>query len=147
MDESRLSQNGLTQPHVHYSFLKTASEGLSLSEENFHSSAHDSLESDSESLAQEKQYQLELQQRIHNGEELLSQSYCDVEEDSLEEDSLEGNPSSEPEESDAEEARIPTESTCGKGGCSNNPSVKLQEAKKEKKKETFPDFSSGAEVR
>ncbi|XP_015277140.1 PREDICTED: uncharacterized protein C11orf63 homolog [Gekko japonicus] len=122
MVESHPSQNGLTQPHVHYSFLETASEGLSLSEEDFHSSTHDSLESESESLAQEKRYQLELQQRIRNGEELLSQSYYDMEEDSLEEDSLEENALSETEESDAEEARIPTGRNHGKQDCSNNPS-------------------------
>nr|XP_056716894.1 jhy protein homolog [Euleptes europaea] len=124
MDESCPSQNGLTQPHVHYSFLKTASEGLLLSEEDFHSSACDSLESDSESLAEEKQYQLELQQRIHNSEAQLSQSYYELEQDSLEEDSLEEKPLSEPEESDVEEAQIPTGTTCGKEDHSNNSSSK-----------------------
>ncbi|NXR00337.1 JHY protein, partial [Sagittarius serpentarius] len=47
----------------------------------------DSQESDSESLVQERQYQLELQQRIHENEELVG-LYSDLENDSLE-DSLE----------------------------------------------------------
>ncbi|XP_077162493.1 jhy protein homolog [Paroedura picta] len=121
MDRSRPSQNGLTQPHVPYTFLKTASEGLFLTEEDFHSGTRDSLESDAESLAREQQYQLELQQRIRNSEELLNQSYYEMEEDSLEEDSLEEEkPLSDLEESEV--ARIPTRSNCGKEDCGDNQS-------------------------
>ncbi|KAF1435689.1 hypothetical protein FQV07_0007629, partial [Pygoscelis papua] len=49
----------------------------------------DSEESDSESLIQERQYQLELQQRIHENEELVGLYSEELENDSLEEDSLE----------------------------------------------------------
>ncbi|NWY60606.1 JHY protein, partial [Chionis minor] len=50
---------------------------------------HDSQESDSESLVQERQYQLELQQRIRETEELVGLYSDALENDSLEEDSLE----------------------------------------------------------
>ncbi|NWZ50482.1 JHY protein, partial [Haliaeetus albicilla] len=49
---------------------------------------HNSQESDSESLVQERQYQLELQQRIHENEELVGLCSDELENDSLE-DSLE----------------------------------------------------------
>ncbi|KFV80840.1 Uncharacterized protein C11orf63, partial [Struthio camelus australis] len=49
----------------------------------------DSEESDCESLAQERRYQLELQQRIRENEELVGLSSDELENDSLEEDSLE----------------------------------------------------------
>ncbi|NXD82344.1 JHY protein, partial [Halcyon senegalensis] len=50
---------------------------------------HDSQDSDSESLVQERQYQLELQQRIRENEELVGLRSDELENDSLEEDSLE----------------------------------------------------------
>ncbi|NWU52712.1 JHY protein, partial [Dromas ardeola] len=50
---------------------------------------HDSQESDSETLVQERQYQLELQQRIRENEELVGLYSDELENDSLEEDSLE----------------------------------------------------------
>ncbi|KAF1441849.1 hypothetical protein FQV21_0000933, partial [Spheniscus demersus] len=50
---------------------------------------HDSQESDSESLVQERRYQLELQQRIRENEELVGLYSEELENDSLEEDSLE----------------------------------------------------------
>ncbi|NXL89357.1 JHY protein, partial [Alectura lathami] len=49
----------------------------------------DSQESDSESLVEEKHYQLELQQRIRENEELVGLCADEMENDSLEEDSLE----------------------------------------------------------
>ncbi|NXW62510.1 JHY protein, partial [Eurystomus gularis] len=49
----------------------------------------DSQESDSESLVHERQYQLELQQRILENEELVGLCSDELENDSLEEDSLE----------------------------------------------------------
>ncbi|NXN74976.1 JHY protein, partial [Himantopus himantopus] len=49
----------------------------------------DSQESDSESLVQERQYQLELQQRICENEELVGLYSEELENDSLEEDSVE----------------------------------------------------------
>ncbi|XP_053125542.1 jhy protein homolog [Hemicordylus capensis] len=113
MSASSPLKKGLFQPHVHYSFLKTASEGLSLSEEDFHSSMHDSPESDSESLAQEIQYQFELQKRIHKSEEVVGQSYDELEEDSLETDSLEEKSLTEEEQSEAEEIQTPSGSNCG----------------------------------
>nr|XP_028564496.1 jhy protein homolog [Podarcis muralis] len=112
--KSPLSQNGLVRPHVHYSFLETASEGLSQSD------------SDSESLAQEIQYQLELQKRIHKSEELVGQSGDELEEDSLDEnsldeDSLEGKCLSggREEVSDGEETQVPSRSGAGKENCSH----------------------------
>lgn len=100
MKQSTLSQNGLVSPHVHYSFLKTASEGLLLSEEEYHSNLGDSRESDCESLIQEKQYQFELQERIQRGEEQMHGQSChELEEDSLDEASRE----EEHEESDEEQ--------------------------------------------
>ncbi|NXV86129.1 JHY protein, partial [Calonectris borealis] len=50
---------------------------------------HDSQESDSESLVQERRYQLELQQRIRENEELVGLYSDELESDSLEEESLE----------------------------------------------------------
>ncbi|NXV99724.1 JHY protein, partial [Fregetta grallaria] len=50
---------------------------------------HDSQESDSESLVQERWYQLELQQRICENEELVGLYFDELENDSLEEESLE----------------------------------------------------------
>ncbi|NXF49805.1 JHY protein, partial [Oceanites oceanicus] len=50
---------------------------------------HDSQESDSESLVQERRYQLELQQRICENEELVGLYFDELENDSLEEESLE----------------------------------------------------------
>ncbi|XP_074417194.1 jhy protein homolog [Larus michahellis] len=61
----------------------------SVNERGFASSPHDSQESDSESLVQERQYQLELQQRIRENEELVGLYSDELENDSLEEDSLE----------------------------------------------------------
>lgn len=61
----------------------------SVSEAGFPSSLHDSQESDSESLLQERRYQLELQQRIRENEELVGLYSEELENDSLEEDSLE----------------------------------------------------------
>ncbi|KFZ62088.1 Uncharacterized protein C11orf63, partial [Antrostomus carolinensis] len=49
----------------------------------------DSQESDSESLVQERRYQLELQQRIRENEELVGLYSDELENDSLEEDNLE----------------------------------------------------------
>ncbi|NXX52900.1 JHY protein, partial [Scopus umbretta] len=50
---------------------------------------HDSQESDSESLVQERRYQLELRDRIRENEELVGLYSDELEDDSLEEDSLE----------------------------------------------------------
>ncbi|NXC72198.1 JHY protein, partial [Anhinga anhinga] len=50
---------------------------------------HDSQESESESLAQERRYQFDLQQRIRENEELVGLYSDELENDSLEEDSLE----------------------------------------------------------
>ncbi|NXK22129.1 JHY protein, partial [Arenaria interpres] len=57
----------------------------------------DSQESDSESLVQERQYQLELQQRVRENEELVGLYSDELENDSLEEDSLEEGSSKEQE--------------------------------------------------
>ncbi|KAG6931130.1 hypothetical protein G0U57_002180 [Chelydra serpentina] len=80
-----LSQRVLIQSHGHHTNFK----GPSLSEGNCHPSLHDSQESDSESLTQEIQYQLELQKRIYENEVLVGQSSDELENDSLDEDSLE----------------------------------------------------------
>nr|XP_032658309.1 jhy protein homolog isoform X2 [Chelonoidis abingdonii] len=80
-----LSQRVLIQPHGHHANLK----GPSLSDGIWHPSLHDSQESDSESLTQEIQYQLELQKRIYENEVLIGQSSDELENDSLDEDSLE----------------------------------------------------------
>ncbi|KAJ7304994.1 hypothetical protein JRQ81_010741 [Phrynocephalus forsythii] len=105
MNGERPSRNGLLEPHVHYSFLKTASEGLSQDE------------SDSESLAREMEYQSELQKRINKTEKMVDQSF--EEEDSLEEDSLEGKYYFSGEESDADETHIPNGTSLGKENCKN----------------------------
>ncbi|XP_054251694.1 jhy protein homolog [Indicator indicator] len=61
----------------------------SVNEGSFTSSLSDSQESDSESLVQETQYQLELQQWIDESEELVELCSDELENDSLEGDSLE----------------------------------------------------------
>uniref|UniRef100_A0ABM5EQ46 Jhy protein homolog isoform X1 n=2 Tax=Pogona vitticeps TaxID=103695 RepID=A0ABM5EQ46_9SAUR len=107
MNGERPSSKGLLQPHVHYSFLKTASEGLSQDE------------SESESLAQEIEYQFELQKRINKTEEMVDQSYEEEEaEESLEEDSLEEKYFSG-EESDVDETHVPNGTRGGKENCIN----------------------------
>ncbi|XP_075298601.1 jhy protein homolog [Opisthocomus hoazin] len=75
----------LMQPDFHSANRKRPS----VSEEGFPSSLHDSEESDCESLVQERQYQLELQQWIHENEELVGLYSDELESDSLEDDSLE----------------------------------------------------------
>lgn len=61
----------------------------SVSKAGFAAGLHDSQESDSESLVQERQYQSQLQQRIRANEELLGLYSEELENDSLEEDGLE----------------------------------------------------------
>lgn len=83
---------GLSEAHRRYSFLQTASEGL------------DQNESDSESLAEEAQYQWELQRRICETQERVSWAYGEEADDSMDKDSLEDIRLSE-EESDGEETQ------------------------------------------
>ncbi|XP_040472217.1 jhy protein homolog [Falco naumanni] len=85
MSKKHVPQNVLMQPNFHPVNWKMPP----VSERGFASSLHDSQESDSESLVQERQYQLELQQRIHENEELVGLYFDELEKDSLEEDSLE----------------------------------------------------------
>nr|XP_047919268.1 jhy protein homolog isoform X2 [Anser cygnoides] len=83
MSKKPFPQRVLTQPHFHPAHWKKTS----VSEGGF---ASDSQGSDSESLVQERQYQLELQQRIRENEELVGLCADELESDSLEEeDSLE----------------------------------------------------------
>uniref|UniRef100_A0A8B9VI03 Junctional cadherin complex regulator n=1 Tax=Anas zonorhyncha TaxID=75864 RepID=A0A8B9VI03_9AVES len=83
MSKKPFPQRVITQPHFHPAHWKKTS----VSKGGF---VPDSQESDSESLVQERQYQLELQQRIHENEELVGLYADEVESDSLEEeDSLE----------------------------------------------------------
>ncbi|KAM9654586.1 jhy protein homolog isoform 7-T7 [Morphnus guianensis] len=84
MNKTHVPQNVLMQPDFHPANWKRPS----VSEGDFPSSLHDSQESDSESLVQERQYQLELQQRIRENEELVGLCSDELENDSLE-DSLE----------------------------------------------------------
>ncbi|XP_031455667.1 jhy protein homolog isoform X1 [Phasianus colchicus] len=87
-------QSELTQPGFHPASWKRppASEGSVGSE------LRDCQDSDSESLALERQYQLELQQRIRAHDELVGLSAGELEDDSLEEeDSLEKTSSEEQE--------------------------------------------------
>ncbi|XP_075630636.1 jhy protein homolog [Balearica regulorum gibbericeps] len=85
MSKKDFPQGILMQPDFHPANWKRPS----VSEEGFPSSLRDSQESDSESLVQERWYQLELQQRIHENEELVELYSDELENDSLEEDSLE----------------------------------------------------------
>ncbi|KAM9217021.1 jhy protein homolog [Leptosomus discolor] len=85
MSKTHVPQNVLKQPDFHPANCKRPS----VSKGGFASSLHDSQESDSESLFQEKQYQLGLQQRIRENEELVGLCSDALENDSLEEDSLE----------------------------------------------------------
>uniref|UniRef100_A0A8B9Z573 Uncharacterized protein n=1 Tax=Buteo japonicus TaxID=224669 RepID=A0A8B9Z573_9AVES len=84
MNKTHVPQNVLMQPDFHPANWKRPS----VSKGDFASSLHDSQESDSESLVQERQYQLELQQRIRENEELVGLCCDELENDSLE-DSLE----------------------------------------------------------
>ncbi|XP_069644187.1 jhy protein homolog isoform X2 [Haliaeetus albicilla] len=84
VNKTHVPQNVLMQPDFHPANWKRPS----VSEGDFASSLHNSQESDSESLVQERQYQLELQQRIHENEELVGLCSDELENDSLE-DSLE----------------------------------------------------------
>ncbi|XP_062450392.1 jhy protein homolog [Rhea pennata] len=86
MSKSHFPGRVFMQPHFYPANLKRQS----VSEGDLAAGLHDSEESDCESLAQERQYQLELQQRIRENEELVGLSSDELENDSLEEDSLEG---------------------------------------------------------
>lgn len=97
---------GLTEAHRRYSFLQTASEGLAQNE------------SDSESLAEETQYQWELQKRIRKTQERFSRAYGEEAEDSMEKDSLEDTHLSE-EESDGEETQRLSEEQDERGNPEN----------------------------
>nr|XP_009672352.1 PREDICTED: uncharacterized protein C11orf63 homolog isoform X2 [Struthio camelus australis] len=85
MSKSHFPQRVFMQPRFHPAHLKRPS----VSEGDLAAGLHDSEESDCESLAQERRYQLELQQRIRENEELVGLSSDELENDSLEEDSLE----------------------------------------------------------
>ncbi|XP_072740878.1 jhy protein homolog isoform X4 [Ciconia boyciana] len=85
MSKKHFPQSILMQPDFHPANWKRPS----VNEGGFASSPHDSQESDSESLVQESRYQLELQQRIRENEELVGLYSDELENDSLEEDSLE----------------------------------------------------------
>ncbi|XP_074018600.1 jhy protein homolog [Numenius arquata] len=85
MSKKRFPQSLPMQPDFHPANWKRPS----VNKGGFASSPHDSQESDSESLVRERQYQLELQQRIRENEELVGLYSDELENDSLEEDSLE----------------------------------------------------------
>ncbi|XP_067166117.1 jhy protein homolog [Apteryx mantelli] len=92
------------QPHFYPENLKRQS----VSEGDLAAGLHDSEESDCESLAQERQYQLELQQRIRENEELIGLSSDELENDSLEEDSLAETSLKEHEEAKCDTDRYTT---------------------------------------
>ncbi|XP_068274243.1 jhy protein homolog [Nyctibius grandis] len=85
MSKKHFPQSTLMQPDFHPANRKRPS----VNEGGFASSPRDSQESDPESLVQEREYQLELQRRIRENEELLGLYSDDMENDSLEEGSLE----------------------------------------------------------
>lgn len=85
MSKKHFPRSVVTQPDTHLANWKRPS----VNEGGFASSPHDSQESDSESLVQERHYQLELQQRICENEELVGLYSDELENDSLEEDSWE----------------------------------------------------------
>ncbi|XP_065508260.1 jhy protein homolog [Caloenas nicobarica] len=85
MSKKDFPQGILTQPDFHPANRKRPS----ASKGGFTSSLRDSQDSDFESLVQERQYQIELQQRIRENEELVGLCSDELENDSLEEDSLE----------------------------------------------------------
>ncbi|XP_074833152.1 jhy protein homolog [Carettochelys insculpta] len=105
-----LSQRVLIQPHGHPTNLKEPSP----SGGNWHLTLHDFQESDSESLTQEIQYQLELQKRICENEVLMSQSSDELEKDSLDEDSLEEKSLTEQEETNDDKVQFSNGKDCGK---------------------------------
>ncbi|KAM6370783.1 jhy protein homolog [Pluvialis apricaria] len=85
MSKNHFPRSVVTQPDTHSANWKRPS----VNKGGFGSSSHGSQESDTESLVQERQYQLELQQRIRENEELVGLYSDELENDSLEEDSLE----------------------------------------------------------
>ncbi|XP_026719614.1 jhy protein homolog isoform X2 [Athene cunicularia] len=85
MNKKHVPQNVLVQSDFHPADWKRPS----VSKRGFASRLHHSQESDTESLVQERQYQLQLQQRIRESEELVGLYSEELENDSLEEDSLE----------------------------------------------------------
>ncbi|XP_061870242.1 jhy protein homolog [Colius striatus] len=85
MIKKRVPQNILMQPDFHPANWKRPS----VSEGGFVSNLHNSQESDSESLIQERHCQLELQRQVHENEELVGLYSDELESDSLEEDDLE----------------------------------------------------------
>ncbi|KAM6431680.1 jhy protein homolog isoform 2-T3 [Liasis olivaceus] len=116
MNAGSPSPKGLTEAHRRYYFLKTASEGLSQNE------------SDSESLAQEAQYQWELQKRIHKNQERVSRACTEQADESMEEDSLEETSRLSEEGSDGEETRRPRGGQDGGGNPENaSPNEEMDE--------------------
>nr|XP_021152523.1 uncharacterized protein C11orf63 homolog isoform X3 [Columba livia] len=86
-------QRTLTQPDFHPASWKRSP----VREGSFASSLRDSQDSDFESLVQEREYQIQLQRRIRQNEELVGLCSDELENDSLEEDSLEEESSKEQE--------------------------------------------------
>ncbi|KAG7483582.1 hypothetical protein MATL_G00039890 [Megalops atlanticus] len=75
LDTDSSTQSGcenVTVARESYTRLKKEPERVSPAEKEAHLSLWDSLESDTESLAQERLYQMQLQSRIHQGNELVN---------------------------------------------------------------------------
>uniref|UniRef100_UPI00398EA6FA jhy protein homolog isoform X2 n=1 Tax=Pristiophorus japonicus TaxID=55135 RepID=UPI00398EA6FA len=86
-----------------YTQLKEVPEGpFPLEEEDFHLSLYDSLESDSDSLIQERQYQQELHHRIQENEEMVTRTSEYIEFDAKNGDEEEWNFYDSLEEAEAE---------------------------------------------
>ncbi|KAM6107726.1 jhy protein homolog [Pterocles gutturalis] len=85
MSKKHFPQSVVVQPGFHPANWRRES----VNDEGSASSPHDSQASDFESLLRERRYQLELQQRICQNEELVGLYSDEFENDSLEEDSLE----------------------------------------------------------
>lgn len=102
-----------TQPDFHPANWKRSS----VREGSFASSLRDSQDSDFESLVQEREYQIQLQRRIRENEELVGLCSDELESDSLEEDSLEEESSKEQEgaECDANQYTNEIQKNAGSG--------------------------------
>ncbi|XP_043935366.1 jhy protein homolog [Protopterus annectens] len=71
---------------AHFTKTEKVPENTLSHEEDLHLSLHDSLDSESESLVQERMYQFELQRRIHENEQLVNKTPTENQDDSENED-------------------------------------------------------------
>ncbi|XP_038610768.1 jhy protein homolog isoform X2 [Tachyglossus aculeatus] len=102
MSNTKLIPRLPNRPPVHHSNLKTPPESPSFKMGDFHQNLQGFVESDSESLKQGRRHQIDFQKRNLDDEDLLRETFEELDRDSLEKSSPEGKSWSDSEESETE---------------------------------------------